>query len=82
MATQLSIDFGKAEVIPLPMPKAKVRVRRLSSNDCLTSEELKERILNASSRVGYGICAICPLFEVCSDECGMNDANGYLEKSY
>ena len=22
-------------------------------------------------------CNGCPLFEVCSDECGMNDANGY-----
>ena len=22
-------------------------------------------------------CNECPLFEVCSDECGMNDANGY-----
>lgn len=79
MATQLSIDFGKAEVFPLPIPTSRVRVRRLSSNDCLTSEELKERILNASSRVAFGICADCPLFEVCSDECGMNDANGYLK---
>ena len=22
-------------------------------------------------------CKSCPLLEVCSDECGMNDANGY-----
>lgn len=22
-------------------------------------------------------CNGCPLFDVCSDECGMNDANGY-----
>ena len=22
-------------------------------------------------------CNGCPLFEVCSDECGMNNANGY-----
>lgn len=79
MAVQLSIDFGKAEVIPLPIPSSQVRVRRLSSNDCLTSEELKERILNASSQVAFGICANCPLFDVCSDECGMNDANGYLK---
>lgn len=77
MAVQLSIDFGKAEVISLPMPKAKVRVSRPSSNDCLTSEELKERIYNASNRVGQGICAKCPLVQVCSDECGSNPSNGY-----
>lgn len=79
MAIQLSIDFGKAEVIPQPTPTSRVRVRRLSSNDCLTSEELKERILNASSRVGYGFCAGCPLLQVCDEDCGMNKANGYLK---
>lgn len=78
MAVQLSIEFGKAEVIPLQIPTSRVRVRRLSSNDCLTSEELKERILNASSRVGYGVCANCPLLQVCDEGCGMNKANGYL----
>lgn len=27
-------------------------------------------------------CNGCPLFDVCSDECAMNDANGYLKESY
>jgi hypothetical protein len=25
----------------------------------------------------FPACVGCPLLEVCSDECGMNDANGY-----
>lgn len=27
----------------------------------------------------FSPCNGCPLFEVCSDECGYNDANGYLK---
>lgn len=79
MAVQLSIDFGKAKVIPLPMLKAKVRMRRPSSNDCLASDELKERINNASYRVGHGICADCPLLQVCDEDCARNPSNGYLK---
>lgn len=26
-------------------------------------------------------CNGCPLFDVCSDECGMNDANGYMQQA-
>ena len=30
-----------------------------------------------STLAAFSPCNGCPLFEVCSDECGMNDANGY-----
>ena len=32
---------------------------------------------NVSTLPALSPCNGCPLFEVCSDECGMNDANGY-----
>lgn len=32
---------------------------------------------NISTLPALSPCNGCPLFEVCSDECGMNDANGY-----
>lgn len=32
---------------------------------------------NISTLPSMSPCNGCPLFEVCSDECGMNDANGY-----
>lgn len=32
---------------------------------------------NVSTLPALSLCNGCPLFEVCSDECGMNDANGY-----
>lgn len=32
---------------------------------------------NASRVAALSPCNGCPLFEVCSDECAMNDANGY-----
>lgn len=32
---------------------------------------------NISTLSAMSPCNGCPLFEVCSDECGMNDANGY-----
>lgn len=32
---------------------------------------------NISTLPAFSPCNGCPLFEVCSDECGMNDANGY-----
>ena len=32
---------------------------------------------NISTLAALSPCNGCPLFEVCSDECGMNDANGY-----
>lgn len=32
---------------------------------------------NISTLPAFDPCNGCPLFEVCSDECGMNDANGY-----
>lgn len=32
---------------------------------------------NVSTLAALSPCNGCPLFEVCSDECGMNDANGY-----
>lgn len=30
-----------------------------------------------STRFPLGPCNGCPLWDVCSDECGMNDADGY-----
>lgn len=32
---------------------------------------------NVSSLYVFPACVGCPLLEVCSDECGRNDANGY-----
>jgi len=32
---------------------------------------------NVSTLPALSPCNGCPLFEVCSDECGMNEANGY-----
>lgn len=32
---------------------------------------------NGSRVAALSPCNGCPLFEVCSDECAMNDANGY-----
>lgn len=32
---------------------------------------------NVSTLRVFPPCKDCPLLEVCSDECGMNDANGY-----
>lgn len=65
-AIELSIDFGMAREIPL--------YANVVSHD---DDELISRIMNADNKVGIGVCASCPLLVVCSDECGMNDANGY-----
>lgn len=32
---------------------------------------------NVSTLYVFPACVGCPLLEVCSDECGRNDANGY-----
>ena len=32
---------------------------------------------NSAQVAALSPCNGCPLFEVCSDECAMNDANGY-----
>lgn len=38
-------------------------------DNCPSDNELRMSALSP--------CNGCPLFEVCSDECAMNDANGY-----
>lgn len=58
----------KSQVSALTMFRA-ITSGDVDSNQC-PGEQL-------STRYVFPACVGCPLLEVCSDECGMNDANGY-----
>lgn len=67
MAQILSINSSKQSDV-LDMFKA-ITSPSFDIDDC-PSEQLAPRWI-------FPACVGCPLLEVCSDECGRNDANGY-----
>lgn len=67
MAKILSINSSKQADL-LDMFKA-ITSPSMDIEDC-PGEQLTPRWI-------FPACVGCPLLEVCSDECGRNDANGY-----
>lgn len=67
MAKILSINLSRSTDLPT-MVKA-VTSPSMEIEEC-PGEQLAPRWI-------FPACVGCPLLEVCSDECGRNDANGY-----
>lgn len=62
--------------------QVKSQVSALSMFQALTSGDVDSNLCprgSLSTLPALSPCNGCPLFEVCSDECGMNDANGYVQ---
>ena len=60
--------------------QVKSQVSALSMFQALTSGDVDSNLCprgSLSTLPALSPCNGCPLFEVCSDECAMNDANGY-----